>query len=434
MQPILALNYNRTISRRLKESPLLFVIYVSFASFVIYSCMYGFRKPYTVGVYEGRTFLGISYKICLVIAQVLGYMLSKFYGIKFIATMKPENRVAYIITFILIAWLSLFLFAIVPPPYNIICLFINGLPLGMIYGLVFGFLEGRKSTEIMGAFLATSFIFASGLAKTTGKWILLQLHVSEWWMPFTAGAFFIVPLLLSVWLLKQTPPPTTEDVAQRTVRKPMTKGERSNFLKQFGLAITPVVISYSIFTIVRDFCEDFANELWTETGYQNNVGIFAQTSTIMSVVVLVIAGNFFLIKNNFKAFKLTHYLIMFGVALGFLSTFLFHLHFISPFIWMVTATTGLYLAYLPFNCLYFERLLATYKISGNVGFVLYIADSFGYLGTVLVLLIKEFIPIKYNWVSFFSYLFYTAGIVGVVLVFITLGMHQRLFKKLKPMA
>ncbi|WP_227818715.1 DUF5690 family protein, partial [Klebsiella aerogenes] len=67
----------------------------------------------------------------------------------------------------------------------------------------------------------------------------------------------------------------------------------------------------------------------------------------------------------------------------------------------------MYLAYLPFNCLYFERMLSTYKIRANVGFVMYIADAFGYLGTVAVLLIKEFFSIKYSWVTFFSGLFYT---------------------------
>jgi ABC-type Co2+ transport system permease subunit len=98
---------------------------------------------------------------------------------------------------------------------------------------------------------------------------------------------------------------------------------------------------------------------------------------------------------------------------------------------MVLATTGLYLAYLPFNCIYFERMLATFQIRANVGFVMYIADAFGYLGTVLVLLIKEFYAIEYSWVSFFSFLFYGAAAIGVLLVFLSLGMHQKLFNAFK---
>lgn len=419
----------RGLHNWLSNSSWAMVGYVSVSAFIVYSCMYGFRKPYTVSTYSNQYFLGISYKVCLVIAQVLGYMCSKFYGIRFIAAMLPSKRANYILLFVSTAWLSLCLFAIIPAPYNIICMFINGLPLGMVFGLVFGYLEGRKTTEIMGAFLATSFIFASGLAKTVGKWLLLHVHVSDNWMPFVAGLFFIIPLCLAVWMLQQTPPPTATDIAERTSRKPMNNIERKAFLRQFGWAITPVVIAYVFFTIVRDFCEDFANELWIETGYQNNAVIFAQTSTIISLLVLVVIGSFFLVKNNYKAFTYAHYLVIIGIAIAAFSTFLLNQNIITTMVWMLFSVTGVYLAYLPFNCLYFERMLSTYKISGNVGFVMYIADAFGYLGTVAVLIIKEFIIIKHSWVYFFSMLFYVAAAAGIVLLLITLNIHKQLFNK-----
>jgi len=393
--------------------------------------MYGFRKPYTVGLYDHQTFMGISYKVCLVIAQVLGYMCSKFFGIKFISSMNPSYRVKYILIAILISWISLLFFAITPSPYNIGWMFINGLPLGIIFGLVFGFLEGRRTTEIMGAFLAVSFIFSSGLAKSVGKYLLLQLHVTENWMPFIAGGIFILPLLISVFLLQQTPPPTDLDIQHRTIRNPMTKEERNSFLKLFGKTLIPAVISYAIFTIVRDFTEDFANELWIETGYQNKINIFAELSTLVSIIVLIIISSFFLIKDNFKAFSITHILIIFGIIVSVSATILFNLKIINPVIWMGAATTGLYLSYLPFNCLYFERFLSSHKVKGNVGFLMYIADSFGYLGTVVVLLIKEFVQLKISWVHFFSMLFYFAGLIGFFLIFNALLQHQKLFKQEK---
>lgn len=194
--------------------------------------------------------------------------------------------------------------------------------------------------------------------------------------------------------------------------------------------MVPVVIAYAVFTIARDFSEDFANELWTETGYQNNASIFAQTGTIISLFALAVVGGFFLIKDNYKAFRMSHYLIIAGVAISAIITMLFRLHMVSPFIWMVTATAGMYLGYLPFNCLFFERMLSVYKIKGNIGFLMYIADSFGYLGTVVVLLVKEFIPIKYSWVNFFSFLFYSAGVMGILLVSCSLLLHSKMYKKL----
>ena len=49
-------------------------------------------------------------------------------------------------------WLALVvLFGLTPPPYNLVWLFCNGVPLGMVFGLVLGFLEGRRQSEAHGA-------------------------------------------------------------------------------------------------------------------------------------------------------------------------------------------------------------------------------------------------------------------------------------------
>jgi hypothetical protein len=420
-----------SLRSRLQNSPgWVFIVYVSLSSFVVYSCMYGFRKPFTAASFSGVSLFGISYKVVLVISQVIGYMLSKFYGIRFIAAMVPGRRAGFIVRLVLVAWISLLLFALVPAPYNFIFMFVNGLPLGMVWGLVFGFLEGRRVTELMGAILATSFIFASGLAKTVGKWLMLDGMVSEWWMPFVAGAVFAGPLLISTWLLNQTPPPSQEDIALRTVRLPMGRPQRKAFLKKFGLALVPVIIAYIMLTILRDFTEDFANELWAETGFRNSADIFARTSTLVSLIVLAVVGGFFLIRNNYRAFQLNNVIIIAGFTLAAGATLLYHFHMVSPVIWIVAASSGLYLGYVPYNCFYFERMLAAYKVPGNVGFLIYIADAFGYMGTVVVLLVKEFVKIKYSWVDFFTNMFYIAAALGIVLVLWGSALYAKIYSNL----
>jgi len=419
-----------TLKDRLSVSPAwAFIMYVSISSFVVYSCMYGFRKPFTAASYDGIRLWGISYKVVLVISQVLGYMCSKFYGIRFIAAMQPSRRAGYIIRLILISWVSLLLFGLVPMPYNFIFMFINGLPLGMVWGLVFGFLEGRRVTELMGAILATSFIFASGLAKTVGKGLMLYSGVGEQWMPFVAGAAFVVPLLLGTFLLNQTPPPTEADIAQRAVRLPMDRQQRKDFLRKFGFALIPVIIAYVMLTILRDFCEDFANELWMETGFMRRASVFAGTSTIVSLIVLGAVGGFFLIRNNYRAFQLNNVIIIGGFVLAAGATLGYHMGLLSPVAWIITASAGLYLGYVPYNCFYFERMLATYKVPGNVGFLIYLADAFGYMGTVVVLLVKEFVRIRYTWVDFFTGMFYVAATGGIVLVVWGSVLFAKIYKK-----
>jgi len=409
----------------------MFILYVSVSSFTVYSCMYGFRKPFTAASYDHVRLWGISYKVVLVISQVIGYMCSKFYGIRFIAIMQPSRRAGYIIRLIGVSWVSLLLFGLVPMPYNFIFMFINGLPLGMVWGLVFGFLEGRRVTEIMGAILATSFIFASGLAKTVGKSLILYAGVNEQWMPFFAGAFFVCPLLLGTWLLNQTPPPTAADIAHRTVRLPMDRQQRKEFLRRFGFALIPVIIAYVMLTILRDFTEDFANELWAETGYLQRADVFAGTGTIVSLIVLAVVGGFFLIRNNYKAFQLNNVIVIGGFAMAAGATLGYHMGMLSPVAWIITASAGLYLGYVPYNCFYFERMLAAYKVPGNVGFLIYLADAFGYLGTVVVLLVKEFVQIRYTWVDFFTMIFYVAAVGGIVLVMWGSVLFGRIYKKNK---
>lgn len=430
MRSSVSYHLGHRLNSKMRQSPGFLLLVVSFASFTVYTCMYGFRKPYTAGVYEQWTFLGLSYKVCLVIAQVIGYMISKFIGIRIISTMDAQYRIQGIFSCIALAWFSLFLFGIIPAPYNIICMFLNGLPLGMVFGMVFSFLEGRRTTEIMGAVLVSSFIFASGLAKSIGKWLLLNFNIHDFWMPFIAGAFFVIPVLISLWLLHHTPLPDREDIQNRSERKPMTQKDRSAFIMQFGYLLLPVVISYTLFTIVRDFSEDFANELWIETGYKENAGIFFQTSSIVAVFVLIVIGSFFTIKSNRQAFIYTHLMVIAGLIITLAATLLYNGQQLNPLQWMVISTTGLYLAYLPFNCLYFERMISTYEVKGNVGFVMYIADAFGYLGTVFVLLLKEFIRVQISWVSFFSILFIGVSIMGVILILFSLRGHISLIKRI----
>ena len=388
--------------RWLQHKPAWFIaVYAAVCSFCVYFSMYAFRKPFTAAGFEGEYFLNIDYKVWLVTAQVIGYMLSKFYGIKYISSIEKEKRAGAIGKLILISWAALFLFALTPSPYNIIFLLVNGFPLGMVWGLVFSFIEGRRQTEFMGAVLAVSFIFSSGVVKSVGKSLLLNWHVTEMWMPFFAGALFVLPMFLFTWLLNHLPSPTEADIALRSLRKPMTQQERKSFLAMFLPGIIIIVSTYVLLTVLRDFRDNFANELWTELGFKDQAGIFTKTEIPVSLIVLLAMCLLIIVKDNIKAFMINHYIIIAGYAIALVATVLFQIHYLSAVTWMIMIGTGLYLSYVPFNALYFERMIASYQINGNVGFIMYVADAFGYLGSVTVLFVKQFIGLHVSWTTFF---------------------------------
>lgn len=386
-------------------------VFAAIASFGAYTCMYAFRKAYSAGTFTGQQYFHIDYKVWLVIAQIIGYTMSKFYGIKFISELKPGQRAKSILILIGIAWLALLCFAIVPAPYNIIFLFINGFPLGLIWGLVFGYLEGRKSTEFMAAVLSISLIFASGFVKTVARTLMSSFQISEFQMPFITGALFVVPLLLFVFCLELMPPPTAEDIQLRTKRLPMDAAERKDFLARFLPGIIFTLVIYVLLTIMRDVRDNFEVEIWASLGVKNNA-IFTQIDSIISIVVLVAMSLLILVKKNLKAFSIIHYLIIGGCVLIGVSTILFGLKLIGPMTWMTLAGLGLYFGYVPYNAVFFERLLASYHFKGNVGFLIYVADSMGYLGSVSVLLVKELGRPNISWGAFFQEGVITVAVIG----------------------
>ena len=80
-------------------------LYAAVTVFLTYTMVFGFRKSFTVATFDGITVAGYSYKTILVICQMLGYMLAKFYGIKYISELKRHRRGQIIMLLTLIAWL-----------------------------------------------------------------------------------------------------------------------------------------------------------------------------------------------------------------------------------------------------------------------------------------------------------------------------------------
>ena len=390
-------------------------IYAAIVVFLAYTMIFGFRKSFTVATFDGIMVAGYSYKTILVIAQVLGYMLAKFYGVKYISELKRTGRGAIILLLTGISWLSWLFFALVPAPYNIIFLFINGFPLGMLWGVVFSYIEGRRGTDFIGAALAVSFIFASGFVRSAGGWLMLEFQLSEFWVPFYTGLLFALPLLLFVYLMEKIPLPSAKDIAERMERTPMNAEQRNAFIKRFLPGLAACILIYVFATIFRDIRDNFGAEMWKEMGYFNQPAIFTKTETPITLIILVLIGSMVMIRNSFKALMLAHVFIAFGFLLAGCSTLGYLTGNLSPLWWMTTVGLGLYMVYIPFNAVFFERLIATFKYAGNVGFLIYLADSFGYIGSVGVLLSKEIFKVQLNWVTFFSNSVIALSVIGLLL-------------------
>jgi hypothetical protein len=246
-----------------RTNPVLFSTFAGLAGFAAYFSMYAFRKPFSVAIFgsvPGWHF-ALDYKIALVLAQVLGYAASKMIGVKVIAEVTPNKRAAAILVLIFMSWLALLLFAVVPAPWNVFAMFLNGLPLGLIW---------------------------------------------------------------------------------------------------------------------------------------------------VGVIIVV--------RDNVKALLVIHGVVFAGLLLLGLSTLAFQTGLLSPLAWMILSGAGLYMAYVPFNAMLFDRLIAASGTVGTAGFLIYVADTFGYLGSCALLLWRNFGLVQLDWLQVFTASAYGASIIGMILI------------------
>jgi hypothetical protein len=403
------------VDQRQEKSDLVWALWTVTAAFGCYFCMYAFRKPFTAASYSSIFVFGVGFKSVLIIAQVLGYMISKFLGVKIIAEMRPGHRVWGLVILVAVAELALILFGLIPRPWNAICLFFNGIALGLVFGLVLGFLEGKRCTEALVAGLCASFILADGVTKSTGA-LILNWGVAEDWMPSVAGALFAIPFACFVAMLTRVPQPSIHDVAARSERHVMSNVERIMFLNRHGIGLIPLVIVFLCVTLLRSVRADFAPEIWRALGHPAAPAIFSVSELWVALGVVVVNGSTVIILDNRKALFTALGVCGLGIGVLIVALLTQRAGSISSLTFMILLGLGLYLPYVAMHTTVFERILALTRDRGNVGFLLYVADSVGYLGYVVVVLARQFWSANLDflvWLSNLSWI--TIGISVICL-------------------
>lgn len=380
----------------------LFVLYAGGSALLAYSLVYALRKPFTAAAFEGYTFMGMDYKLAVSIVQLLGYVLAKFLGIKFISELKPSGRLRFIIGSAVLSEVSLLFFGLLPAPFNIVTLFFNGLSLGCMWGILFSFLEGRKVTDLLASMMGVSMAVSSGVAKSMGLFAMQTLHVSEFWMPALIGALALPLLSLMAWLLNRMPKPTAEDIASRTERTTLNGKQRMQLFRRFMPFLILIFGANLLLTVMRDVKEDFIVCIIDVNTISS--WAFAQMDMLATFCMLALFGVLTFIKKHLHVLCL----LLFLSALGMLTLAYIGVNYhslqMSTLTWLFLQTFCIDIAYLSFQTIFFERFIACFRIRGNVGFFIITIDFIGYVGTLFLLLYKQFGSPHIDWLTFYNIL------------------------------
>ncbi len=446
------------VTRYLERAPApIFILYAIVTAFATYFCMYAFRKPFAAAKFQGELFLGstVELKTAIVISQIIGYTVSKYIGIKVCSEVSAGRRALTLVGLIFWAELALILYGILPNQLKVVAIFLNGLPLGMVWGLIVWYLEGRRTSELLLAGLSCSYIVSSGVVKDFGRAILggdiavwwahvpiigapvatALSSVTDGWMPAVTGLHFLPLFLVSVWALNQIPRPNRADVAARGEREPMTSADRIAFLRQFLVGMVLLTVSYGFLTAYRDFRDNYQVELFDGLGYPyaQNRTIITQAETLVMFGVMGALALLNLIKDNRRGLLGAFGIMILGMALLGIGTFLLDAGWINGFWWMTLTGLGSYLAYVPYGSVLFERLLASTRFVGTAVFAIYVSDALGYTGSVGVQLFRDLARRDVSRLGFFRGFTYFMCALGLLcLIGSALYFSRRRAREEKP--
>lgn len=394
-------------------SDILLILWAGGAALLSYSLVYALRKPYTAASFEGLTFFGSDYKVAVTTIQILGYVIAKFLGIKIISELRKENRFRFFVGSAVLAEVSLVGFGLMSAPYNVIAMFVNGLSFGCMWGVIFSFIEGRKVTDILASLLGVSMVFSSGIAKSFGLFAMNEMGIGQFWMPAVIGGFALPLLVFMGYMLKRLPAPTAEDIVLRNERVTLDGEGRKALFWKYVPILSLLFVGNFMLLVLRDIKEDFLVYILDMSNQSS--WMFARVDTVVTLIILGVFALFALFRSNIRALLCLMALVIAGCLTMTYVSYHYATLDLSPVAWLFVESLSLYIAYLTFQTIFFDRFIACFRIKGNVGFFIAMIDFIGYMGTVAFLSVKEFLDIDLEWFALFNHIACVVGAVCTVI-------------------
>lgn len=135
--------------------------------------------------------------------------------------------------------------------------------------------------------------------------------------------------------------------------------------------------------VLRDIKEDFLVNIIDVSEY--SPWLFAKIDSVVTLIILVVFGLMVFVKDNLKALSILFGLIIMGMIVMSVVSFGQERFQLPPVVWLFVQSLCLYIAYLTFQTIFFDRFIACFKIHGNVGFFIVTTDFWDIPGRCLCL-------------------------------------------------
>lgn len=392
-------------------SKILFTLYGGLSSFCLYVCVYVYRRSFQVVPLDEKWTEDIYLKDAVVFAQTAGLLIAKLYGIQYNAEAKRYNVTVHLLVAIAAAECSLIAYAVVENFWKPFAIFFNGLPLGVVWGLLVTFLEGRETSDAMLLMLAEGFLIGNGLVKAVCKWVLDRGRIDKFVMPAVMGAAVYPLVLFFSWLLYQFPGPSRADEHSRTARMAMFSKEREIFVNSQWVGLCLLFFAYMFLMAFKEFRDFYMNDILSERGEQVDFGKYLITDVSSGLLIMACLGGSGCIKDSRRAMQFIFLMSGFGSAIIFTTLIMDLALGLGTNVWWILLGAGNYIGYVAYNSIAFERLIAYTRFDSTLAFPMVLCDLAGYLGSVSTLL---FAPLS-NKLAVLRVLGFVGSIVTMIL-------------------
>ena len=370
------------------------------------------------------SFLGLSFKTCLALAQTFGYAAGKVPSILFSPKLPHSQLRGALVMVVLAAGTCVTLSSFTPALASLALVWFACVWLAPAWSLLQRFLEGRQYTEAIYAVVSFAYIGASGLCKGLAVDLVAFGYSDAEATAICALAGTAVGMLAAVGVAAQ-PPPSAADVAKRGRRKEMLsyRKECAQLGGDFGPGIVLVVCAYTLLGALRAYRDYFQLELFVAVGLSGKSSLFAASEFSVSLVVLLASAGFGLVDDNRRAIDVILRVAMGG---GLLLAALTHLHELGKLgglEWIIGVGAACFLAYVPLGTMLFERVLAAAQLETTSSLLSLVMDATVLVGTASLLCYKDFVQAADAEDAPHMHAFYcTAARVGGLLVALLLAL------------
>ena len=190
------------------------------------------------------------------------------------------------------------------------------------------------------------------------------------------------------------------------------------------------LVVFIFVTAFRDFRDSYQIEILGGLGLENENAIFTRTETIVTLCAMTALVVMKLLDSR-KWGVIPNLLFM---MLAFLtlgaSTFLYDRGVVDGFTWIVLTGVGAYLAYVPCDTIFYERVISSTGWVGTAVFMACVMDAGGYTGSVALQIYKNLGSGDVSYLDFFRQLcyfstFFGVGLIAIGLVYFPYKARQR---------